>query len=130
RHHNVIQRLLARDELDAVFIPDGIHLPPYVLKNFVRAKPPSRVLFTTDCMAAAAAPPGRYRLGRHLVEVGADRVVREPGRENFAGSSLTMEEAWRNVQKFLDWTPEAARVACSDRVLAAVGLAPAGATAP
>jgi N-acetylglucosamine-6-phosphate deacetylase len=124
RHYNVIQRLLARDELDAVFIPDGIHLPPHVLKNFVRAKPPARVLFTTDCMAAAAAPAGRYRLGRHLVEVGADRVVREPGRENFAGSSLTMGEAWRNVQSFLGWTPEAALAACSDRVMAAVGLAP------
>lgn len=27
RHDNVMQRLLARDELYAFFIPDGIHLP-------------------------------------------------------------------------------------------------------
>lgn len=40
RHDNVIQRLLARDELTACFIPDGIHLPPNVLRNLVRAKPP------------------------------------------------------------------------------------------
>jgi N-acetylglucosamine-6-phosphate deacetylase len=63
RHDNVIQRLLARDELFAAFIPDGHHLPPHVLRNFVRAKPRDKVLFTTDCMAAAGAPPGRYRLG-------------------------------------------------------------------
>lgn len=60
RHANVIQRLLARDELTAFFIPDGIHLPPFVLKNFFRAKPCGKALFTTDCMAAAGAPPGRY----------------------------------------------------------------------
>ncbi|MBL9215309.1 MAG: N-acetylglucosamine-6-phosphate deacetylase [Opitutaceae bacterium] len=122
RHDNIIQRLLARDELDAVFIPDGIHLPPATLRNFVRAKPAARVLFTTDCMAAAGAPPGRFRIGRLEVEVGADGVVREPGRENFAGSSLTMDAALANVQRFLDWPAAEALAACSGRVLAALGL--------
>ncbi|MGH8021738.1 MAG: N-acetylglucosamine-6-phosphate deacetylase, partial [Opitutaceae bacterium] len=55
RHDNIIQRLLSRDELHAAFIPDGIHLPPGVLRNLVRAKPAERVIFTTDCMAAAGA---------------------------------------------------------------------------
>ena len=32
-----MQRLLARDELTACFIPDGVHLPPFALRNFVRA---------------------------------------------------------------------------------------------
>ena len=59
RHDNIVQRLLARDELTACFIPDGIHLPRAVLKNFFRAKPSGRVLFTTDAMAGAGAPPGR-----------------------------------------------------------------------
>jgi N-acetylglucosamine-6-phosphate deacetylase len=122
RHDNVIQRLLARDELDAVFIPDGIHVPPFALRNFVRAKPPARVLFTTDCMAAAGAPPGRYRIGRLAVEVGADGVVREPGRPNFAGSALTMDVACANVQRFLGWSPAEAAAACGARVAAAVGL--------
>ncbi len=71
RHDNVIQRLLARDELIACFIPDGIHLPPFVLKNFYRAKPKGKVFFTTDCMAAAGAPPGAYHIGPHQVEVGS-----------------------------------------------------------
>jgi N-acetylglucosamine-6-phosphate deacetylase len=34
RHDNVTQRILARDELTAFFIPDGIHLPPFVLQKF------------------------------------------------------------------------------------------------
>ncbi|MFI5356085.1 MAG: N-acetylglucosamine-6-phosphate deacetylase [Opitutales bacterium] len=122
RHDNIVQRLLARDELCAVFIPDGIHLPPAVLRNFVRAKPRDKVLFTTDCMAAAGAGPGRFRIGRFEVEVGADGVVREPGKPNFAGSSLAMDRAVENVRQFLGWTEAEARAACGPRVAASVGL--------
>ncbi len=122
RHDNVMQRLLARDELTAVFIPDGIHLPPAVLRNFVRAKPPGKVLFTTDCMAAAGGGVGRFTLGSVVVEVSDDGVVREPGRENFAGSSLTMDRAVANVRRFLGWSGSDAEAACSTSVAAALGL--------
>lgn len=124
RHDNIVQRLLARDELFAVFIPDGLHVPPRVLQNFVRSKPREKVLFTTDCMAAAGAGVGRYRLGRLEMDVGADGVVREPGRPNFAGSSLTMDRAVTNVQKFLGWGEPEARAACSSRVAVACGVWP------
>jgi N-acetylglucosamine-6-phosphate deacetylase len=122
RHDNIIQRLLARDELTAVFIPDGRHVPPPVLRNFVRAKPAAKVLFTTDCMAAAGAPAGRYTLGPLSIEVGPDRVVREPGKLNFAGSSLTMDRAVANVISFLGWSPAEAHAACSTRVATCLGL--------
>ncbi len=125
RHDNIIQRLLARDELTAVFIVDGLHVPPAVLRNFVRAKPPGKVLFTTDCMAAAGAGPGRYRIGRLEIEVGADGVVREPGQRNFAGSSLTMDRAAANAAAWLGWPAEAVSAACGARVRAALGLPPA-----
>jgi N-acetylglucosamine-6-phosphate deacetylase len=123
RHDNVIQRLLARDELFATFIPDGIHLPPFVLRNFVRAKPRERVLFTTDAMAAAGAPPGRYRIGPIETEVGADGVVRLPGETRyFAGSSLTLDAGCRNVVRWLGWSPAEAAAACGARVAAYLGL--------
>jgi N-acetylglucosamine-6-phosphate deacetylase len=101
RHDNIVQRLLARDELTAFFIPDGIHLPPPALKNFFRAKPAGKALFTTDCMAAAGAPPGRYHLAHHVLEVGADRVVRAPGTSGFAGSSLTPSEVAGNACRWI-----------------------------
>jgi N-acetylglucosamine-6-phosphate deacetylase len=122
RHDNIIQRVLARDELSAVFIPDGHHVPPGTLRNFVRAKPRDKVLFTTDCVAAAAAPPGRYPVGKLEVESGADGVVREPGKPNFAGSSLTMDQAARNVQRWLGWSEAEAREACGPGVRRALGL--------
>jgi N-acetylglucosamine-6-phosphate deacetylase len=123
RHDNVMQRLLARDELYAAFIPDGFHLPPAVLRNFVRAKPVQRVLFTTDCMSAAHSPPGRYRVAHLEIEVGTDGVVRLPGhKRSFAGSSLTMDAAARNVQAMLGWSRAQAVAACSTRVAAYLGF--------
>jgi N-acetylglucosamine-6-phosphate deacetylase len=109
RHDNVIQRLLARDELTAFLIPDGIHLPPAVLQNFYRAKPAGKVLFTTDCAAPAGAPPGRYRLAHLEVEVGEDRVVRLPGTRQFAGSALCPDEGVRNLVRWLGLDESAAR---------------------
>lgn len=101
RHDNVVQRLLARDELTACLIPDGIHLPPFVLRNFVRAKPPGRVLFTTDAMAGAGAGPGKYRLAHLKVSVGEDSIARLPDGSGFAGSTLTADEGVRRVARFL-----------------------------
>jgi N-acetylglucosamine-6-phosphate deacetylase len=122
RHDNVVQRLLARDELYATFIPDGIHLPSFVLKNFVRAKPTDRVLFTTDCMAAAGAGPGRYRLGQLVTEVGDDGIVRQPGEKSyFAGSSLTMDQAFSNVERMAGLSRTEAMAACSSRVAEYLG---------
>ena len=109
RHNNVIQRLLARDELIAFFIPDGIHLPPAVLKNFFRTKPAGKAWFTTDCMAAAGAPPGCYPLGDLWLEVGDDRIVRQPGKSNFAGSALCPDVGIKNIQTWLGLKAEDAR---------------------
>jgi len=113
RHDNIIQRLLARDELIACFIPDGIHLPPLVLKNFYRAKPKGMAFFTTDCMAAAGASPGRYRIGPHEVEVGPDGVVHLPGESQFAGSSLTLDRGVENVSEWLGLPLPEAEKLCS-----------------
>ncbi len=101
RHDNIIHRLLARDELTACFIPDGVHLPPNVLRNLVRAKPPGKVILTTDAMAAAGASAGRFTLGALELEVHADGVVRLPGSPYFAGSSLELPQGVRNAATWL-----------------------------
>lgn len=122
RHDNVVQRLLADDRLTAFFIPDGIHLPPGVLRNFFRAKPEGRALFTTDAMAAAGAPSGTYRLGSLELEVADDRIVRLPGRPQFAGSALTPPEAVANLTRWLHLPESTARHLCSTAVAAAFGI--------
>jgi N-acetylglucosamine-6-phosphate deacetylase len=122
RHDNIIQRLLARDELTACFIPDGIHVPQAALKNFVRAKPPGKVLFTTDAMAGAGAGPGRYTLGDSEIEVGADGVARQPGGEGFAGSTLTPDRGVANLAAWLGCSSETAHHLWSEAPRLAFGL--------
>lgn len=116
RHENVINRLLARDELTACFIPDGVHVPFTVLKNYVRAKGWARTLFTTDCMAAAAAPSGVYGLGELELIVGSDRIVRQPNGTGFAGSSLTPDKAVMNVQEQFGISQAEAEMSLGERV--------------
>jgi N-acetylglucosamine-6-phosphate deacetylase len=100
RHRNYIQMQLAADALMASLIVDGHHLPSYVVKNMIRCKGVERVVLITDAMAAAAAPPGEYRLGQVLAEVGPDGYVRLPGTPYLAGSALTMDRAVDNVARF------------------------------
>ncbi len=95
RHLNPIFAQLGEDRLLASFIADGVHLPPEVLRSLWRAK--GGGVLVTDAMAAAGAPPGHYSIGDLEVEVGADRIVRQPGTANLAGSALTMNEAVANL---------------------------------
>jgi len=121
RHNNVIQRLLGRDELTACLIPDGAHLPPFTVRNFFRAKPRGKVLFTTDAMAAAGAAPGLYRIGRLEVE-SRDGIVRAPGSANLAGSCLAPAQGVANAAQWLGIPVAEARAMFSTRVAAHFGI--------
>jgi len=127
RHDNIIQRLLARDELVACFIPDGIHLPPMTLKNLLRAKPPGTVILTTDAVAAAAAPPGEYiqHLGQKKIKVVSESngMVHRPGNRHYlAGSSLTLEKGVVNASRWASIPPDTAWAWASRRPAEIFGI--------
>jgi len=100
RHANYIQAQMARDELWASLIADGHHLPPFFVKNLVRAKQVQRCILTTDAMSAAGAPPGRYSVGQFEVVVGPDRLVRHPVSACLAGSAATLDDCVSNVVRW------------------------------
>jgi len=100
RHRNLIEKQLVTDQLMASIIVDGIHLSPDVVKNYVRTKGTDRMVLTTDSMAGAGAPSGRYTLGDLEVEVGSDRAARLASTSRLAGSTLTMDRAITNVIRF------------------------------
>ncbi len=98
RHDNLLQKVLSlREHLWICYIADGIHIPLYVLKNYLDLTGTDHSIVITDCMAGASAPPGTYRISHIELEVGEDGVVREPGKENFAGSSATMKKCYDNL---------------------------------
>jgi N-acetylglucosamine-6-phosphate deacetylase len=106
RHHNPVSAQLGEDRIAASLITDGIHLPPEIVKAYYRGKEPHRSVVVTDSMSAAGAPPGLYPLSDYMLEVGADRVVRQPGSPNFAGSALTMDRAVSGLKTMAEigWT--------------------------
>jgi N-acetylglucosamine-6-phosphate deacetylase len=94
RHDNIINRVLSlSDQLYIGFIADGIHIPDFALKNYLKIAGADRVIIVSDAIAAASAPPGSYWVSDISVNVGEDRIVRETGKDNLAGSAITMKES-------------------------------------
>jgi N-acetylglucosamine-6-phosphate deacetylase len=104
RHPNYIWEQLANDALWASFIIDGHHLPPSVVKCFLRSKGVARSILITDAIAAAGLPAGRRRLGNVEVEVTPARRVNLPGTPYLAGSVLEMHEAVAKTVQYSDAT--------------------------
>jgi N-acetylglucosamine-6-phosphate deacetylase len=104
RHPNYIWEQLANDDLWASFIVDGHHLPPSVVKCFLRSKGVARSILVTDAIAAAGLPAGRRRLGNVEVEVTPARRVNLPGTPYLAGSVLEMPEAVARTVQYSDAT--------------------------
>jgi N-acetylglucosamine-6-phosphate deacetylase len=88
--------------LTVSFIVDEIHVSSALLRLAHRALKSDRIYYTTDAMAAAAAPPGRHRLGALEVQVGPDQVVRKPNSPHFAGSALRPIEGIQRAARILD----------------------------
>ena len=102
RLDNYVQTQLADDGLHASFIADGHHMPFTTLKNFIRAKTPSRSILVSDAIAAAGMGPGEHVLGNLRVVVSPDGRVSHPGQANLAGAALTLDQAVVNVATHCD----------------------------
>lgn len=100
RHPNYIWDQLACDDLWASIIPDGHHLPPEVVKCFVRCKGVDRTILVSDAMVAADMPPGDYAFMGQRVELTPGGRIQLAGTPYLAGSSLRLVEGVGNVMAF------------------------------
>jgi N-acetylglucosamine-6-phosphate deacetylase len=81
----------------AEIIPDLLHVHPGAIRAALRAIP--RLYCVTDSTAAAGMPDGEYRLGRQAVTKCMGGVRLADG--TLAGSTLTMDQALRNLVEAL-----------------------------
>ncbi len=125
RHDNIVFRVMEETGLRASLIPDRIHVSPLLFRILDRYLGPERICYTTDCMSAAGAGPGTYQLGRFEVEVGEDGIVRQPGKLNYAGSSLTPLDGVRRAAEMLKRPISEVWGFCSDQPVHFMGLPPA-----
>ena len=105
RHDNILWRALDTPGLTISLIPDQIHVSPALFRLVHNALSREAIYYTTDAMAAAGAPPGRYTLGALEVEVGAEQIVRQPSQNNYAGSALRPIDGVMRASQMLgcDW---------------------------
>lgn len=132
RHNNILWHVLDNSGLTAGIIPDTHHVAPHVFRLFHKLLPKDNIYWTTDAMSGAGAPPGLYTIGSHKIEVGPDRVARQPGKQNFAGSALEplrgvnlgakmLGEKWNDVWDYFSVAP--ARLMGLDHTLTPGGAA-------
>jgi N-acetylglucosamine-6-phosphate deacetylase len=101
RHPNYIWDQLAEDRLMASLIVDGHHLPPEVVRCFVRGKTPARCILVSDLSGLAGLPAGRYTSSGCELEILPDgRLVIAGQNQLLAGASLPIGVGVANVMQF------------------------------
>lgn len=103
RHLNPIWAGLGSDNLTAMVITDGHHLPASILKSMIRVKGVSRLIVVSDASPLAGMPPGRYTYGGEDVMLEENGLLHNIQRNCLAGSSSTMMECMNHLAslKFL-----------------------------
>jgi N-acetylglucosamine-6-phosphate deacetylase len=123
RHDNVLQRFLAlREYLWFCFIPDGVHIDFFALKNYLDLVGIDRSIMTSDAISAATLGPGLHEISGISVEVDEDGVARRPGSPNLAGSTVTMTGILCNLSQDLGLSGEAITALVDRNPRTALGL--------
>jgi N-acetylglucosamine-6-phosphate deacetylase len=100
RQPGVLGAALSDERICCQIIADGVHVHPAVVKLLVKAKGVDRTILVTDGMRATGLADGDYALGDQQVHVSGGVARTQAG--GLAGSTLTMDEALRNVMQFAD----------------------------
>ncbi|AWT43972.1 MULTISPECIES: N-acetylglucosamine-6-phosphate deacetylase [Streptomyces] len=117
-----IAALLEDERVTVELINDGVHLHPAALELAFHHAGADRVAFITDAMDAAGFGDGRYMLGPLEVEV-ADGVARLVEGGSIAGSTLTLDRAFKRAVTVDGLPVEAAVAALSANPARLLGLA-------
>ncbi len=113
--------VLARSEVAAELICDGVHVHPAIGQMAIAAKGVDRVMAITDGTGCAGLATGATaRLGGRTIRVRDAAAVLEDG--TLAGSTLTMDRAFRNLVTLFGRTIVDAATLCSTTPARELGL--------
>jgi N-acetylglucosamine-6-phosphate deacetylase len=116
RHDNIIQRVLSlSDQLTLCWIADGVHVPYFALKNYLRAVDLDRCIVVSDAISAAGLGPGRYALAGREVVVDENLVTRMgDDTSHLAGSANSLPEMAKKLRDNLGMPEEQIKQLCCD----------------
>lgn len=97
RHANPVWAGLGNDDLVAIIISDGHHLPPSVLKTIIRTKGTERCVVVSDATFPAGLEPGKYHVLGHDVILEKTGLLYDPQTGYMAGSSAMMLDCMNHL---------------------------------
>lgn len=97
RHVNPIWAGLANDDLIAMIIPDGHHLPVSLLKTIIRTKGAERCVIVSDATSPAGLKAGQYHVLGHDVVLDQTGRLYDPQTDYLAGSSAMMLDCMNHL---------------------------------
>jgi len=104
REPGIIGAALDHEEVTVELIADMIHLHPATIRMATRTKGWEKCVLITDAMMATGLGNGVYELGGQKVFV--NQGVARVKEGNLAGSTLTLDQAVRNMIKTVKMPPE------------------------
>jgi N-acetylglucosamine-6-phosphate deacetylase len=124
REPGPIGTLLDDERVSVELICDLVHVHPSVIRMAARHAGPERTVLITDAIAAAGVGDGIYDVGGLAVTV-KDGVPTLAGGASLAGSTLTMDAAFRNLVRGCGLSVQEAVVATSTQPAELLGLSKA-----
>ena len=113
--------VLSHADVTAELICDGFHVHPAMCRVAIAAKGVHGVMAITDGTGGSGLPPGSTaRLGGRTIRVSGQAALLDDG--TVAGSTLTMDRAFRNIVTMFHASIADAAVLCSTTPARALGL--------
>ncbi|MEA2650581.1 MAG: N-acetylglucosamine-6-phosphate deacetylase [Chloroflexota bacterium] len=122
REPGLVGAALSRADVACELINDGTHLHDSTAKLAFGAAGPGRIALVTDAIAATGAGDGEFQLGTASVQV-RDGAARLADDQTLAGSTLTMDVAFRRAVRELGLPIEEAVRATSTTPARVLGIA-------
>jgi N-acetylglucosamine-6-phosphate deacetylase len=121
RAPGVAGAVLAREEVVAELICDGYHVHPAMCRVAIASKGTAGIAAITDGTGGSGLASGSYaRLGGRRIRVTDDAAVLDDG--TLAGSTLTMDRAFRMIVAVLGQSVVDAAIMCSTTPARQLGL--------
>jgi N-acetylglucosamine-6-phosphate deacetylase len=121
RAPGLVGAVLSRDEVSAELICDGFHVHAAMGRVAIEAKGVHGVMAITDGTGGSGLTPGSMaRLGGRTIRVSDQAALLDDG--TLAGSTLTMDRAFRNIVTLFHASIAEAAILCSTTPARALGL--------
>lgn len=120
REPGTVGATMVNDDVFAQLICDNIHVHPAAMNALYRCKDSDRLAVITDAMEATGLGDGEFQLGAHHVHVQAGEARLANGA--LAGSTLTMDVAFRNIIAATGCSIAEASRMCSTTPARAIGV--------